>query len=109
MDILIRRLDNLTDRVIRFEEQTQINVSQLIRGQTLMTQLLRQLTEGQAEIAQTQSQLATRQGLMEETIRRLEEGQELMREIQTSLAAGQERQERILDYLLRRVNGENPL
>lgn len=92
---LTRRVDNLVERQGRYEEQNQYNISELVRGQSLMTQVIRHLSEGQAEMAQTMAQSQAR---FETTIARIDE-------TLASLAAGQERQERILDYLMRRVNG----
>ena len=72
--------------MIRFEEKTDNSLSDLNQGQKETVALIRQLVQG---------------------LERIEQGQAEMRETQASLIAGQERQERILDYLLRRVDGEN--
>ena len=81
VDIVTRRMDNFVERVGRYEEQNTLNNSELVRGQAMMTDVIRQLTLGQV---------------------RLEQAIVEIKETQASLTAAQERQERILDYLIRR-------
>ena len=84
--VLTQRVDNILGRMIRFEEKTDNQFSDLAQGQKETVGLLRQLVQG---------------------LNRMEQRQTEMGETQASLIAGQERQERILDYLLRRIDGQD--
>ena len=77
--VLTQRVDNLVERMIRFEEKTDNRFYDLNQGQKETIALVRQVAQELAE----------------------------MRETQSSMKAGQERQERILDYLLRRIDGQD--
>ena len=64
---LTQRVGKIVDRMTQFEEKTELEISELVRGRAIMTEALRTITE-----------------------------------TQLSLKAGQERQERLLDYLMRK-------
>ncbi|MCL1475425.1 hypothetical protein, partial [Argonema antarcticum] len=78
---LTRRVNNFIERMERYREQNDANYSELLQGRAMIIDVIRQLTLGQ--------------GRMEQAIQGIQE-------TQASLAAAQERQERILDYLIRR-------
>ncbi|MFB2974070.1 hypothetical protein ACE1CD_34325 [Aerosakkonema sp. BLCC-F183] len=92
---LTGRVNNLVERMGRYQEETAFNNSELARGQAMMTDLIRQLTLRQIQSDERQMQL-------EQTQAQIAQTQEQMREMQASILAAQERQERILDYLIRR-------
>lgn len=83
---------NRLDRIEALAEQNREDINVLVQGQT-------RLQEVQLESAQTQAQLGRTQELLAE----------VLADVRTNLSelrAGQERQERILDYLIRRNGGE---
>ncbi|MBD2179701.1 hypothetical protein H6S82_21475 [Planktothrix sp. FACHB-1355] len=88
----------------RYQEETAFNNSELVRGQAMMTDpdLIRELTLRQMQSDERQMQLEQSQVRLEQTQAQIAQTQEQMREMQASILAAQERQERILDYLIRR-------
>lgn len=80
------RLDRIEAILERFIEQSDRNINQLAREQTITNQVLRQLIETQIQTDKAINQMI---------------------EIQASLAAGQEKQERLLEYLIRRLEVGN--
>jgi hypothetical protein len=80
------RLDRIEAILERFIEQSDRNISQLAQEQTITNQVLRQLIETQIETDKAINQMV---------------------EIQASLAAEQEKQERLFEYLIRRLEVEN--
>ncbi|MFB2834116.1 hypothetical protein ACE1CI_37080 [Aerosakkonemataceae cyanobacterium BLCC-F50] len=80
------RLDRIEVILERFIEQSDRNITQLAREQTITNQVLRQLIETQIETDKAINKMV---------------------EIQASLAAEQEKQERLLEYLIRRLEVGN--
>lgn len=104
------RLDRLADGVVANQQQIQANQQQIQANSTAIgssRQDIQVLLEGQTRLQNLQVELG-------ETQSRLGRNQELLVEVLadvrtnlTELRAGQERQERILDYLLRRDGERN--
>jgi hypothetical protein len=80
------RLDRIEVILERFIEQSDRNISQLAREQTITNQVLRQLIETQIQTDKAINKMV---------------------EIQASLAVEQEKQERLLEYLIRRLEVGN--
>lgn len=80
------RLDRIEAILERFIEQSDRNITQLAREQTITNQVLRQLIETQIQTDKAINKMV---------------------EIQASLAAEQEKQERLLEYLIRRLEVGN--
>lgn len=80
------RLDRIEAILERFIEQSDRHISQLIQEQTITNEVLHQLIE---------TKIQTDKAI------------DKMIEIQASLAAGQEKQERLLEYLIRRLEVGN--
>lgn len=80
------RLDRIEAILERFIEQSDRNISQLAQEQTITNQVLRQLIETQIQTDKAINKMV---------------------EIQASLAAEQEKQERLLEYLIRRLEVGN--
>lgn len=80
------RLDRIEAILERFIEQSDRNISQLAKEQTITNQVLRQLIETQIQTDKAINKMV---------------------EIQASLAAEQEKQERLLEYLIRRLEVGN--
>lgn len=79
------------DRIEALAEQNREDIDVLLQGQTRLQQVQLESAETQAQLGRTQQLLA-----------------EVLADVRTNLSelrAGQERQERILDYLIR-SNGE---
>jgi len=86
LERITERLNILTERVAHFTEQTDRNISQLVQEQAITNEVLRQLIERQIQTDEAITQMV---------------------KIQVSLAAEQEKQERLLEYLIRRLEGGN--
>lgn len=80
------RLDRIEAILERFIEQSDRNISQLAQEQTITNQVLRQLIETQIQTDKAINQMV---------------------QIQATLAAEQEKQERLLEYLIRRLEVGN--
>ncbi|XWK91255.1 MAG: hypothetical protein U7127_14740 [Phormidium sp.] len=80
------RLDRIEAILERFIEQSDRHISQLIQEQTITNEVLHQLIETKIQTDKAINQMI---------------------QIQASLAAGQEKQERLLEYLIRRLEGGN--
>lgn len=80
------RLDRIEAILERIAEQSDRHITQLIQGQAITNEVLRQLIETQIQTDKAITQMV---------------------EIQASLAAGQEKQERLLEYLIRRLEVGN--
>ena len=85
---------------------TQSN-DRLDRIETAIESLTRIQTVFHESLVEQRRQTEERLSQYDEQIARHEEEMRLLRENLTELRAGQERQERILDYLMRRDGGSN--